>query len=122
MPGSETSAPFAYDGLDRVIHEKARLGVMTSLAGQPKGLGFADLKRLCGLTDGNLSRHLQVLEEAGFVRIDKSFSGKRPVTTCFLTEKGRKSFLDYLAILEQVVRDAASASKRGQTDLSPKPA
>ncbi|WP_062218687.1 winged helix-turn-helix domain-containing protein [Aureimonas sp. D3] len=122
MPGSETSAPFAYDGLDRVIHEKARLGVMTSLAGQPKGLGFADLKRLCGLTDGNLSRHLQVLEEAGFVRIDKSFSGKRPVTTCFLTEKGRESFLDYLAILEQVVRDAASASKRGQTDLSPKPA
>ena len=56
------------------------------------------------------------------MRIDKSFSGKRPVTTCFLTEKGRESFLNYLAILEQVVRDAASASKRGQTDLSPKPA
>ncbi|ALN75007.1 transcriptional regulator [Aureimonas sp. AU20] len=122
MTKSEAPAPFAYDGLDRVIHEKARLGVMTSLAGKPKGLGFADLKRLCGLTDGNLSRHLQVLEEAGFVRIDKSFAGKRPVTTCFLTDKGRESFLDYLAILEQVVRDAAAASKRSLSDLSVKPA
>ena len=53
---------FAYEGLDRVIHEKARLGVLTSLMAHPKGLVFADLKRLCGLTDGNLSRHLQVLE------------------------------------------------------------
>ena len=119
---SDSSAPFAYDGLNRVIHEKARLGVMTSLAGQPKGLGFADLKRLCGLTDGNLSRHLQVLEETGFVRIEKAFVGKRPVTTCFLTDEGRDSFLNYLQILKQVVRDAAAASKRGAPGLSPKPA
>jgi DNA-binding MarR family transcriptional regulator len=119
---SDRAAPFAYDGLDRIIHEKARLGVMTSLAGQPKGLGFADLKRLCGLTDGNLSRHLQVLEEAGFVRIDKAFVGKRPATTCFLTDKGRESFLNYLEILEQVVRDAAAASKRGPAGVLPKPA
>src|ERR687888_212712 len=61
------SAPFAYDGLDRVIHEKARLGLLTSLMAHPKGLAFADLKQLCGLTDGNLSRHLQVLQEAGVV-------------------------------------------------------
>jgi hypothetical protein len=54
------SAPFSYDGLDRVIHEKARLGLLTSLMAHPKGLAFADLKQLCGLTDGNLSRHLQV--------------------------------------------------------------
>jgi len=52
------SAPFSYDGLDRVIHEKARLGLLTSLMAHPKGLAFADLKQLCGLTDGNLSRHL----------------------------------------------------------------
>ena len=56
------SAPFSYEGLDRVIHEKARLGLLTSLMAHPKGLAFADLKQLCGLTDGNLSRHLAVLE------------------------------------------------------------
>ena len=57
------SAPFSYDGLDRVIHEKARLGLLTSLMAHPKGLAFADLKLLCGLTDGNLSRHLDVLHD-----------------------------------------------------------
>ena len=104
-------APYAYDGLDRVIHEKARLGIMTSLVSRKKPIAFAELKRLCGLTDGNLSRHLQVLEEAGFVRIDKAFEGKRPLTTCQLTAEGRKRFLDYLAILEQVVKDAAEVSE-----------
>ena len=58
---------FAYEGLDRVIHEKARLSVLTSLVAHPKGLLFGDLKQLCGLTDGNLSRHLQVLQEARLV-------------------------------------------------------
>ncbi|MEX6508142.1 transcriptional regulator [Jiella sp. M17.18] len=102
-------APFSYQGLDRVIHEKARLGIMTSLVGQRKGLAFADLKRLCGLTDGNLSRHLQVLEEAGLVRIDKSFEGRRPLTKCHLTAEGRQRFLDYVGVLEKVIRDAAEA-------------
>ena len=60
---------FAYEGLDRVIHEKARLSVLTSLAAHPNGLLFGDLKQLCGLTDGNLSRHLQVLQEAKLVTI-----------------------------------------------------
>ena len=73
-------APFAYDGLDRVIHEKARLGILTSLIAHPTGLAFADLKQLCGLTDGNLSRHLQVLEEAAVVEITKTFERKRPLT------------------------------------------
>src|SRR5438309_1496763 len=60
-------APFAYEGLDRVIHERARLSVLTSLVSHPKGLSFVDLKELCALTDGNLSRHLKVLEEANLV-------------------------------------------------------
>ena len=114
MP-NETIAPYAYDGLDRVIHEKARLGLMTSLVSHPKGLAFGDLKKLCGLTDGNLSRHLQVLEEAGLVRLDKAFDGKRPLTTCHLTDAGRQRFLDYLSVLEKVVRDAA------QNDTAPAP-
>ena len=110
MPKSETSAPFSYDGLDRVIHEKARLGVLTSLMAHPKGLAFGDLKQLCGLTDGNLSRHLQVLQDAGLVDIIKGYEGNRPHTTCRLTKAGRRRFLDYLAVLEQLVRDAAQAA------------
>jgi len=107
---AKTEAPFAFDGLDRVMHEKARLGVLSSLVAHPKGLAFADLKQLCGLTDGNLSRHLQVLQEAGLVEISKSFENNRPQTTCRLTRSGRKRFLEYLAVLEQVVRDAAKTA------------
>lgn len=97
---------FSYEGLDRVIHEKARLGILTSLVAHPKGLPFAELKRLCGLTDGNLSRHLQVLQEDRLVAIDKRFEGARPLTTCRITTSGRKRFLDYLKVLERVVKDA----------------
>ena len=112
---------FAYEGLDRVIHEKARLGVLTSLMAHPKGLAFADLKRFCGLTDGNLSRHLQVLEEAGLVDILKGYDDKRPQTICKITANGRRRFLNYLSVLEQVVRDAADSAK-GATPLAVKPA
>jgi len=104
---SQTDAPFAYGGLDRVMHEKARLGLLTSLMVHPKGLAFADLRHLCGLTDGNLSRHLQVLQEAGLVEVTKGYEGNRPHTSCRLTKAGRKRFLDYLVVLEGVVRDAS---------------
>jgi DNA-binding transcriptional ArsR family regulator len=102
---------FAYEGLDRVIHEKARLSILTSLVAHPKGLTFGDLKQLCDVTDGNLSRHLQVLEEAGFVSIVKSFERNRPQTACKITTEGRKRYLKYLDVLERVVRDAAAAAK-----------
>ena len=119
MLKTESAAPFSYDGLDRVIHEKARLGVLTSLMAHPKGLGFADLKQLCGLTDGNLSRHLQVLQDAGMVEIIKGYAGNRPHTQCRLTHAGRQRFLDYLAVLEQVVRDAAAAAEQAAMDAPP---
>jgi DNA-binding transcriptional ArsR family regulator len=112
------SAPFSYDGLDRVIHEKARLGLLTSLMAHPKGLAFADLKQLCGLTDGNLSRHLQVLQEAGLVDVTKGYEGNRPHTSCRLTRTGRRRFLDYLAVLERLVRDAAKAAGKEGTPLA----
>jgi DNA-binding MarR family transcriptional regulator len=102
---------FAYEGLDRVIHERARLGVLTSLMGHPKGLVFGDLKDLCGLTDGNLSRHLQVLQEAGLVEISKGFDHNRPQTACRISPEGRRRYVEYLSVLEQVVRDAAAAAK-----------
>jgi DNA-binding transcriptional ArsR family regulator len=104
-------ARFAYQGLDRVIHERARLSVLTSLVAHPKGLLFGDLKQLCGLTDGNLSRHLQVLQEAKLVEIAKGFEHTRPQTLCRITVRGRRRYLDYLVVLEQVVRDAAAAAK-----------
>ncbi len=103
-------APFSYEGLDRVMHEKARLGILTSLASHHRALTFADLKQLCGLTDGNLSRHLQILDEAGLIEISKGFEGRRPQTTCRLTATGRRKFVDYLSVLERVVRDAAEAA------------
>jgi DNA-binding MarR family transcriptional regulator len=102
---------FAYEGLDRVIHERARLSVLTSLVAHPRGLRFGDLKDLCRLTDGNLSRHLQVLQEAKLVEISKGFEANRPQTLCRITPQGRRRYLDYLAVLEQVVRDAASAAR-----------
>jgi DNA-binding MarR family transcriptional regulator len=105
----QQSGRFAYDGLDRVMHEKARLGLLTSLIAHPKGLSFADLKRLCELTDGNLSRHLQVLHEAGLVNVSKGYDHNRPQTICKITPSGRRRFLNYLAVLEQIVRDAAEA-------------
>src|SRR5438309_8865884 len=120
MPKAESGgAPFSYDGLDRVIHEKARLGLLTSLMAHPKGLGFADLKQMCGLTDGNLSRHLQVLEEAGLIAIEKGYDGNRPQTICRITAQGRQRYLDYLKVLEQVVRDAASAAKAAGKTAAP---
>ncbi|MDP4024571.1 transcriptional regulator [Methylobacterium sp. NEAU 140] len=103
---------FSYEGLDRVIHEKARLSVLTSLVAHPKGLPFPDLKRLCGLTDGNLSRHLAVLSEADLVSLEKGVAQNRTQTVCRLTANGQARFLDYLAVLEQVVRDAAKGADR----------
>jgi DNA-binding MarR family transcriptional regulator len=120
-PRIERAGRFAYDGLDRVIHEKARLSVLTSLVAHPKGLVFGDLKQMCGLTDGNLSRHLQVLEEAGLIEIEKGYERKRPQTLCRITAQGRQRFLDYLGVLEQVVRDAAGAAKPGAAPLGVRP-
>ncbi len=100
---------FAYDGLDRVIHERARLSVLTSLISHGKGLPFGELKQLCGLTDGNLNRHLTVLEEAKLIIISKGVEQNRPQTTCRITPLGRKRYIEYLAVLEQVILDASSA-------------
>lgn len=111
---------FAYQGLDRVFHEKARLGITTSLATKPEGIVFTDLKHLVGLTDGNLNRHLAVLEEAGLIEsmeIKKKIDVKRPVskrgkrpTRYKLTRQGRRRYMEYIDQLEQVLRDAEAAS------------
>ena len=83
--GNQGVGRFAYDGLDRVLHEKARLGILTALVTRPGGVPFTELARLCSLTDGNLSRHLDVLAEAGLVEVKKGYDRRRPLTTCRLT-------------------------------------
>jgi DNA-binding transcriptional ArsR family regulator len=103
---------FAWDGLDRVLHEKARLSILSSLFSNSEGLLFGDLKELCSLTDGNLSRHLQILSEAGLLEIWKGFQGRRPQTLCRLSAAGRERFLDYIEELEKVVRAVAEAPAR----------
>jgi len=104
---------FAYEGLDRVIHERARLSVLTSLVTNPKGLAFGDLKQLCALTDGNLNRHLRVLEKGKMIEIIKKHDRNRPLTVCRITPSGRARYVEYLSTLEQVVRDAAKVTGEG---------
>lgn len=102
---------FAYEGLDRVIHERARLSILTCLLTHAKGVAFNDLKQLCALTDGNLSRHLSVLEKSRMVEISKGHEHNRPQTICRITSSGRKRYVEYLAALEQVIRDAAKDTR-----------
>jgi len=112
---------FSYEGLDRIIHEKARLGILTSLVTHAEGLLFNDLKDLCSLTDGNLSRHLAVLSEAGLVEVWKGQQGSRPQTMYRLTPEGRKRFTDYVNVLGNVVADAqleTQSNVRQQAPLS----
>jgi DNA-binding MarR family transcriptional regulator len=107
-----TVGRFAYAGLDRVLHEKARLGILASLAANAGGLLFNDLKQMCSLTDGNLCRHLAVLSDARLVEIWKGTTGSRPQTLYRLTAVGRQRFAEYISVLEQVVADA-------QVDVKP---
>jgi len=93
----------ALNRLNALIHEKARLGVMSILAARGAAL-FTELKALLELTDGNLSVHLRVLEEAGYVSIEKKFVGRKPQTTVRLSKKGRLAFEHYVEVLEEIVR------------------
>jgi len=120
--GRPAGAPFAYEGLDRILHEKARLGILTALLIRPEGLLFNELKELCLLTDGNLSRHTAVLNEAGLVEVFKGGARKRPQTLMRLSRAGRRAFLSYLDELERVIqdaRDAREAKDAGKPELPP---
>ena len=113
-----TAGRYAYEGLDRLIHERARLAILSSLASNESGLTFNDLKDLCALTDGNLSRQLQRLKEAAMVEIEKGTSGNRPQTLCRLTRTGRKRFLEYIAELERVVSNATDRAAAANGDAA----
>lgn len=89
--------------LDRVIHERGRLAIMSMLAASPE-LSFTELRDALEMTDGNLTTHMRTLQEAGYVAIAKSYRNRRPLTTVALTEGGRKAFADYITLLEQIVK------------------
>ena len=103
---------YAYEGLERVLHERARLSILSSLASHNVGLVFNDLKSMCTLTDGNLSRQLQVLQEASLIEIIKGYKNNRPQTLVRLTPEGRHRFLEYIAVLESVVSDALASTAK----------
>ena len=95
--------PEPFQQLDRVIHEKGRLAIMSMLAASPE-LSFTDLRNALGMTDGNLTTHIRALQEEGYVSVAKSYQNNRPLTTCSLTVPGRKAFAEYINLLEQIVR------------------
>jgi predicted ArsR family transcriptional regulator len=97
-------APFAYSGLERIFHERGRLAVCTCLIAHTAGMRFTDLIDACGLTDGNLNRHLHALAEVGIVSLERLRGHGRPVTIVRITSAGRKRFLAYIDELEAVVR------------------
>ena len=93
--------------LDRVIHEKGRLVIMSMLAASPE-LSFTELRDALAMTDGNLTTHIRALQETGYVSVAKSYQNRRPLTTCSLTPAGRKAFAEYINLLEQIVRQNRS--------------
>lgn len=89
--------------LDRVIHEKGRLAIMSLLAASPEA-SFTEMRSALQMTDGNLIAHLRTLQEAGYVSVTKSFQGGRPLTTYALTRGGQKAFAEYIDLLEKIVK------------------
>ena len=99
------------EDLDRLIHERIRLGIVSALAADDS-LSFADLREVLGTTDGNLSVHARKLEEAGYVRVTKGFEDRKPKTQYSLTAKGRRALEHYLAQMEQILSAAREALER----------
>ena len=95
--------PEPFQHLDRLIHEKGRLAIMSMLAASPE-LSFTELRNTLGMTDGNLTTHIRALQQEGYVAVAKSYQNNRPLTTCSLTAAGRKAFAAYIDLLEQIVR------------------
>ena len=98
-----------YEALEKIFHEPNRLAIMSAVCAADEGLSFNELKETCDLTDGNLNRHLKVLEEAGAVRIEKKFVDAKPRTTVIITGTGLDRFNEYLSALSEVLKKARKA-------------
>ncbi len=97
--------------LDRIIHERGRLAIMSLLA-TTESMSFKELKETLGMTDGNLSVHMRTLEEIGYVAVEKSFVNRKPRTDFSLTPDGRQAFAGYLETLEEIVRESRPATQK----------
>ena len=95
--------PESFLQLDRVIHEKGRLAIMSMLAASPE-LSFTEMRDALKMTDGNLTTHIRTLQEAGYVSVTKSFQNNRPLTTCALTAAGKRAFTNYINLLEKIIQ------------------
>ena len=95
-----------YDALERIFHEPNRLAIMSAVCAADDGLTFGELKEICKLTDGNLNRHLKVLEEAAVIKIRKTFVENKPRTTIQITKTGLDRFNEYLSALSEVLKMA----------------
>jgi len=95
--------PEAFLQLDRVIHEKGRLAIMSMLAAAPE-LSFTEMRDTLKMTDGNITTHIRTLQEAGYLSVTKSFQNNRPLTTCSLTTAGKKAFTNYINLLEEIIQ------------------
>ena len=89
--------------IDRVIHEKGRLAIMSMLAASPE-LSFTELRDTLNMTDGNLTTHIRTLQEAGYISVTKSYQNNRPLTTCSVTAAGKKAFANYINLLEAIIQ------------------
>lgn len=96
---------FDHTAIDDVIHGRLRLGIMAYLS-TVSPAPFVELKAKVNATDGNLSTHLSKLEEAGYVEIEKTFRGKKPLTLVHLTKKGRGAWIGYLDRLQALLNAA----------------
>jgi predicted ArsR family transcriptional regulator len=115
QPNSGNDAPFAYNGLERIFHERGRLAVCTCLFAHVDGLRFTDLQDACALTDGNLNRHLHALAEVGIVALERVTGKGRPTTIVRITDVGRTRFLAYVDELESVVRTVQEGTRKTST-------
>ena len=116
---NNTDAPFAYNGLERIFHERGRLAVCTALIAADDGMRFTDLQDACGLTDGNLNRHLHALSDVGAIVLERLRGNGRPSTIVRITSEGRTRFLAYIDELESVVR-AVQESARDERPNAPR--
>jgi len=106
------------DAIERVFHEPSRMAILSVLCASSGGVPFTELRDRCGLTDGNLNRHVKTLEEEGIVRCTKAFVNNKPRTTVILTASGTQRFQAYLDTLTVVLKQAKAALKEENKILS----
>ena len=111
--------PETFQHLDKIIHEKGRMAIMSMLAASAD-FSFTELRDALRMTDGNVTTHIRTLQKSGYVSVAKTFQDNRPLTTCKLTSAGRKAFGEYVGLLEGIVKSARRLEKKNQSAKSGK--